>query len=211
MRNACKITDKIFQECINNFKLFKTEKEVYNFLLKKIRENNCKPAFKPIVANNHWEIHPKPRKNKLKKGFLIIDLGVKKDNYCSDMTRTIYLGKPSKKEIELYNLVLKVQETAIKNLRMGDSCSDFHKKHANLFGKNKKYFIHAIGHGVGKNIHQKPIISPKSKDIFEKNHIVTIEPGLYIKNKYGIRIEDTIILKDKPKILTKTTKELIII
>ena len=208
-KKACEITDKIFKECFDNIKNFKTEKKIYNFLLKKTRENKCKPAYKPIVANNNWIIHPKPRKYKLKEGFLLIDFGVKYKGYCCDETRTIYLGKPYKKDIELYNLILKIQETAIKNLKLGIECSKFSKKHVDLFKGYRKYFIHALGHGVGKRIHQGPRISEKSKDNFEKNTIIAIEPGLYFKNKYGIRIEDTILIKDKPIILTKTGKKLI--
>lgn len=212
IKKSCKITDKIFKELFNDIKIFKTEKDIYGFLLKKIKENNCKPAFPPIVANNNWIIHPKPRKYRLKKGFLIIDFGVKYKGYCSDETRTIFLGKPSKKDTRLYNLVLKVQETAIRNLKPGILGSDFHIRHANLFGRYKKYFIHALGHGLGyKMIHMKPAMHPKSKDVFKKGMVITIEPGLYIKNKYGIRIEDTVLIKNKPELLTRTTKKLIII
>lgn len=206
---ACKITDKIFKELFKNIKNFKTEEEICNFLVKKTKENKCKLAFKPIVANNNWIIHPKPRKYKLKKGFLIIDFAVKYKGYCADETRTIYLGKPAKKDIKLYNMVLKIQETAIKNLKPKISCSKFSKKHAKIFGNYRKYFIHALGHGVGKKIHQKPSLSSNSKDKFENNTAITIEPGLYFKNKYGIRIEDTILIKNKAELLTKTPKNLI--
>ena len=138
------------------------------------------------------------------------DFGIKYKGYCSDETRTIYLGKPSKKDIKLYNLVLKVHETAIRNLKPGVLGSEFYIKHANIFGKYKKYFIHALGHGVGKKIHQKPSLSIKSKDIFKKNTVITIEPGLYFKNKYGIRIEDTIIvLKNASEVFCKSSKNLI--
>ena len=208
-KKACEITDKIFKECFDNIKNFKTEKEIYNFLLKKTKENKCKLAYKPIVANNNWIIHPKPRKYKLKEGFLIIDFGVRYKGYCCDVTRTIYLGKPNKKDIKLYNLVLKIEKKAIENIKPNIECSKFSKKHADLFGKYRKNFVHALGHGVGKRIHQELRISEKSKDNFEKNTIIAIEPGLYFKNKYGIRIEDTILIKDKPIILTKTEKKLI--
>jgi|SRR3989344_167864 len=211
-KKACKITDKIFKELFKNIKSFKTEKEIYNFLIRRTKENKCKLAFKPIVANNNWIIHPKPRKYRLKKGFLIIDFGVKYKEYYSDETRTIFLGKPSKRDVKLYNLVLKVQETAIRNLKPGILGSDFHIKHANLFGKYKKYFIHALGHGLGyKRIHMKPAMHPNSKDVFKEGMVVTIEPGLYFKNKYGIRIEDTILIRNKAELLTKTPKKLITI
>lgn len=212
VKKACDISSEIIKCCIKNIPKFRTEKEVYLFLIRETRKRKLKLAFKPIVANNNWEIHAKPRNIKLKKGFLIIDFGVISKNYYSDITRTIYLGKPSKKEIKLYNLVLKVQEKAIKKVKPGVKCADVDIYARKLFGKYKKYFLHSLGHGVMNKIHCSPTISPKSEDIFHKNMIFTIEPGLYFKNKFGIRIEDTLILKNKPIILSnKLTKKLVVI
>lgn len=210
VKKACNISCEIIKTCIKNIPNFKTEKDVYLFLIRETRKRKLRLAFKPIVANNNWEIHAKPRNIKLKKGFLIIDFGVKYKDYCSDITRTVYLGTPPKKEIDLYSLVLKVQKKSINKIKPRVKCFNVDFYSRKLFGKYKKYFLHSLGHGVGKRVHCSPKISSKSKRIFKKGQIFTIEPGLYFKNKFGIRIEDTILIKNKPIILSnKLTKKLI--
>jgi Xaa-Pro aminopeptidase len=215
VKKACKITDKILNQLIKKLKKhsFKTELDTYNYLKSKVKENNCKLAYKPIVAigKNAAEIHHKPTKTKLTKGFLVIDFGVKYKGYCADETRTFYLGNPSKKEKQLYNLVLEAQLTAISYLKPGIYAADIDGIARAILQGHFKHFIHSTGHGVGKKVHTSPTLRPRSRLILKENQIITIEPGLYFKNKSGIRIEDTILIKNNPIILTKTTKKLIII
>ncbi len=211
IRKACKISCEILEECFHNFD-FKTEIEVAKYLRKKAKEKNCKLAFPPLIVsgNNFLEIHHKPNNTKL-KGFIIVDFGIKYNGFCSDVTRTLYKGKPSKEELELYNLVVKVQANALKNLRIGIDYCDCDLKARTDFGEYKKYFKHGLGHGVGKKIHQKPWINFKSKDTVKENDVVTIEPGIYTR-KFGIRIEDTVLVrKSKVEILTPLSKELIVL
>ena len=133
-----------------------------------------------------------------------MDLGVKHKNYCSDITRTVYLGKPSKKEKDDYNKVLKLQEELIKSKELDAKKLD--SKARKILGKD---FIHGLGHGIGIEIHEKPLLTQKTKDKLKNNMVFTIEPGLY--KKQGIRIEDDILIKNNKKIqLTKTRKNLII-
>jgi Xaa-Pro aminopeptidase len=213
IKKACEITDKIFKKLIKYIKIFSTEVDIEKFLEEEAKSYNCKLAFKPVIAigKNAAEIHHIPNKTKLKNGFLVLDIGVKYKGYCSDMTRTIYLGKPTEKEKKLYNLVLNAQLTALKEAKPGVHASDVDAIARSVLQKYLKNFVHGLGHGVGRKIHQKPYLSPNSKDILKKNQVITIEPGLYFKNKLGIRIEDTIIVNQKIKILTKTKKELIVI
>ena len=210
---ACKITDRILKLLMDEIKKnkFKTELDIYNYIKQETKNNNCRLAFKPIVAigKNAAEIHHKASTTKIKKGFLVIDFGVKYNDYCSDCTRTFYIGKPSKKEKEIYNLVLKAQETAINHIKKGIYAADIDLITRAVLQDYFRNFIHGTGHGVGKMVHQAPGIYPKSKSILKENQIITIEPGLYFKNKLGIRIEDTILIKNKAIILTKTTKKLI--
>ncbi len=213
VRYSCKITTKIINSCIKNFN-FKTEMDILNYLKEQTKKYNCKMAFPPVIATakNAAEIHHTPNKTKLKKGFLVIDFGVKYKKFCSDQTRTIYLRKPSKKEIDLYYLVLTSQLESIKNIKLGMNYSDLDNIARSILGNYKKNFIHSLGHGLGKKIHQSPKISFFSKDKIKLNHVITIEPGLYFKNKLGIRIEDTILIKkNKIEILTKTPKNNLII
>ncbi|MDP6642327.1 MAG: Xaa-Pro peptidase family protein [Candidatus Nanoarchaeia archaeon] len=207
-KKACKITDGIFEEIINNFN-FKTELEVANKIHSLMGGDGLlNLSFNPIVANakNSGIAHSSLTKNKLKKGFLVMDFGVIYENYCSDLTRTFYIGKPSKKEIEDYNLVLDAQLKAISLIKINKPVSELDKVVKDMLGKR---FIHSLGHGIGLRIHEAPSIYHLSKEIFKENMIFTIEPGIYNRN-YGIRIEDDILLKkNKIEILTKSSKELI--
>ncbi len=211
---SCLIASRILTKCIKNIKKFKNELEVAQFLKKEAKKNKCTLAFKPIVAiaNNASIIHHKPTNRKLKKGFLILDFGVKYKGYCSDMTRTIYIGNPTKREKRLYNLVLKTQLLAIKKIKVGMKACEVYNIAVKRLGNYKKYFKHRLGHGVGKRIHESPSLGPKNKRRIKDNIILTIEPGIYFKKKFGIRIEDTVLLKNnKVKILTKVPKKLIIV
>lgn len=213
IKKACRVTDIIFKNIIKNFN-FKTEIELRDFILMEIRNKGLKPSFPPIVSGGKRagnEIHPQST-NKNLSGFVIIDFGVVYKKYMSDMTRTVYVGVPTKKEIDLYNLLLKSQENGIALSVSGVHCANIDQNVRESFGNYKKYFIHTLGHGVGIKIHESPklyykITKPKLKD----GMVITIEPGIYIKNKLGMRIEDTILInKNKPIILTKSPKTLTI-
>ena len=207
---ACNITDKIFSSLIKNWN-FKTEKDVAKYIRTQIKKYNATQAFRTIVASNKRSryIHGFPTNNRL-KGFTIIDFGVSYKKYKSDMTRTIYVGKPSKKEINEYNNILRIQKKLIYLIKPGNYYADLDIKARLLLKKDKIYFAHGLGHGVGKKIHQPPWLKPYSKDKIKLNDIITIEPAIY-KKDHGIRIEDTVFVKNKPVILTKSTKKLIII
>lgn len=212
---ACKITDKVFVKLVRELKKnsFKTEQDIYNFLQKETKANKVRFSFKPVIAigKNAFDIHHFPDTSKLIKGFLMIDYGVRYKGFASDCSRTFYLGKPSKYDKYLYNLVLMAQETALNHAQPGVHAADIDLIARSVLQKYYKNFVHAAGHGVGKRIHEYPRVSPKSNSILKKDRVITVEPGLYFKNKLGIRIEDTIVVRDKPIILTKFTKELIII
>lgn len=201
LKESCLIASSIMKKAIDFCNKDKIEIEVKEFIENEIRKLNLEPSFTPIVASSDNSKNPHHiSENENLKGFTIIDLGVKYQNYCSDITRTIYIGNPSKKEIEDYNKVLKIQEESIKTKEV---------KTSKLFLKAKKFlgkdFVHSLGHGVGIDIHEKPNLSEKSKEKLTNNMIYTVEPGIY--NKYGIRIEDVVLNKE---ILTKVDKELTI-
>jgi Xaa-Pro aminopeptidase len=213
IRKACEITDQIFKEIINNFN-FKTEKNLADFIRGKVRKNKVKLAFPTIVSSgkNGAEIHHKPKNSKL-KGFTVIDFGVKYKGYCSDMTRTVFVGKINEKQKKLYEKVKRVQENSLRRLKTGMSYKELDLTARKSFGKIlRKKFRHALGHGVGSKVHQDPKISPKSKNFAKTGDIVTIEPGIYFKKRYGIRIEDTMLVKKRCAVaLTKSSKELVVI
>ena len=209
IKKACSISSKIINKCLKNFKQFKTEKDIENFLINETERNNCTLAFHPVVASGFGASipHYKAKKVKLRKGFCVIDFGVVYKNYNSDITRTLYIGKPTKKDINLYYHVLWLQEEAIKRLKPGLKV----KKVDSYVRERLKDFIHGLGHGVGIEIHEFPNLTNESKDILKKDMIFTVEPGTYKVKKYGIRIEDTVLLKNKAEILTNVDKELKVI
>jgi len=208
IKKACEIDDNVFNEIVENFH-FKTEKEVADFILKRFKELGLKQAFPPIVANNNWEVHPKPRKRKLQRGFLILDFGCKVNGYCSDMTRTIFLGEPSPAEKRLYALVLRCQMHSLKDICIGMRYRDLDKNARKMLKHYRKYFVHSLGHGVGRKVHEKPVISRSSNDVCMENEFITIEPGIYIPGKFGIRIEDTLFIGKKIGLLTNARKDLV--
>jgi len=137
IRESCKISCEILRDCFDNFN-FETEIEVAKYLRKKAKEKNCKLAFSPLIVsgNNFLEIHHKSNKTKL-RGFVIVDFGVKYGGYCSDVTRMLYKGVPSKEELELYKLVVKVQGNALNNLSLGKDYCDIDMKARIDFGEYK--------------------------------------------------------------------------
>jgi len=215
IKKACRTTDAIFDVILKQDLKSMTEIELRDFILIEIKKRKLKPSFPPIVAGGKRagnEIHPKPTDNKL-SGFVIIDFGVIYQKYMSDMTRTIYVGAPKKEEKEIYDLLLKSEELGINIASVGMYCADVDDIVRKSLGKYKKYFIHMLGHGVGTKIHEEPKLYYKlTKPILKENMVITIEPGLYMKNKLGIRIEDTCLMTKKGCIpLTKSKKDPIVI
>ena len=213
IKKACKYTDKLYTIVLKNFYKFETENEVKRFMDAWIKKKGLMKAFPTIVASgkNAFEIHHKPTNDKLVHGFCYLDFGVRVNGYCSDMTRTVFIGKPTKQDKELYKLVYDSQMLGIRNLKLGKRYMEIDLDSRNFLGKYKKYFIHSLGHGLGKWIHMRPRVSPLSGEVVMVNDIVTVEPGIYIKGKLGIRIEDDCYInkKGKVEVLSKSTKRLI--
>ncbi len=211
---ACNKTSEIFNELLVEFKKnsFKTEKQINKFILNKIKEKKCSPSFPPITASgrNSAIIHAKPS-TKLFKGFLVLDFGCAFKGIKADMTRTIYLGKPSLLEKKLYYKILKIQKKLILESKPNKKASGLYKKMQELLGELRFACPHSLGHGVSRKIHDKPFLSPKSKEKLKLNDTITIEPGIYFPKFFGIRIEDTILIqKNKPKQLTTASKKLFV-
>ncbi len=213
---ACRISDMIFQRLVKRFKTFRSEADAKGFVLSEICRHGLMPAFEPIVASGknasmpHYVSRKNKSGNKLERGFLIVDLGVRHRGYCSDCTRTFFVGRAGKKEKELYRTVLDAQELGISICRAGATCSSIDKAVRKRLGPLAGQFIHGLGHGVGAEVHEEPNINDRSKEILEKGMVVTVEPGIYRAGKYGIRIEDTVAVQGKKsRILTGFPKRLI--
>jgi Xaa-Pro aminopeptidase len=213
IRKACRITDNIFSGIIKNFKRFRTESDIAAYIEFEAKKRGCDMAFKPIVASggNSAMPHYEPSNIKLKKGFCVMDFGVKYKNYCSDMTRTIFVGKPAKKDIEIYSFMKDVQEQLLAEVKVGKRCKTLYESATKKLGKFSKNFTHGLGHGFGIEIHESPNLSENIKQKLKPGMVFTIEPGIYFPKKLGIRIEDDVLVtKNKVEVLTRSSKELVV-
>ncbi|MBI2582194.1 M24 family metallopeptidase, partial [Candidatus Woesearchaeota archaeon] len=174
-------------------------------------EHDAELAFPTIVGSgkNSAVPHHVTSSAKLQQGFLQLDFGAAYKNYCSDMSRVLYIGKPSKTEKDHYNILHLAQTEPIKAVTLNKPFTELDKISRKHLGKFSSYFIHSLGHGVGVEIHESPSFSEDAKQTIKQNHVFTIEPGIYFPGKYGIRIEDTLLFDGRAKILTTSPKELI--
>lgn len=213
---AQKISERVLRDVLEKLKTGVTELAIAEFVTKMFVKFGVPIlSFEPIVAfgKNTANIHHKPGKNKLKKGDIIMfDFGCTVNHYCSDMTRTYFWGKPSKRQKKIYNAVLQAQERALEKISRGERRAKIIDKSARNFLKNKfraNKFAHGLGHGVGTVIHEWPNFKPKSEDIIPAGCVMTVEPGIYFKGFGGVRIEDMVLItKNGCKNLTKIPKDL---
>jgi len=157
-------------------------------------------SFEPIIAfgENSALPHYHPGKRKLKKGdVVLIDIGVVVEGYASDMTRIVFWGEVPKRIQEIYKVVREAQRVAIEACRAGTRISDLEKMAREVMGKEEKYFVHALGHGIGLDVHEYPRVAPSSKDRLEEGMVITIEPGIYLPKVGGIRYEDMVLITKK--------------
>lgn len=210
IEKAASIANAAFLSVLCDFHC-RTEAEVKAALEYEMGRRGASPSFATIVASgkNAAVPHHVTSDQKLQRGFCVIDFGANYRGYCSDCTRTIFIGTPSPQEKKLYQLLLRAQEKAIHALRPGVSCAKLDLIARKALGNHKKYFTHSLGHGIGVEVHEAPSLSPKSTDTIRMGMAVTIEPGIYIPNKLGIRIEDLFLVGRKTKQLTPIKKELI--
>ncbi len=192
IKQGCRISDRIFKKCFWNFKNFKTEMDVKDFMENETRNLGLTQSFRTIVASgkNASQPHYATTNKKLQQGFCVIDFGIKFKGFCTDCTRTVFIGKPTEKEKELYNIVLQAHDKAAEHIKKAKSYKELSEKAKEELGKYEKYFIHSLGHGIGIEVHESPRVSIKSGDKIKPNTVFTIEPGIYIHSRLGIRIED---------------------
>lgn len=215
IKKSQEINEKVLKEVIKAIKQGISEKEIEWIILEKTHEfGGDGPSFNPIVAfgENSAVPHHQNSNRRLKKGdTVLIDMGVKYKNYCSDMTRTFFTEKSTKLQEVVYNTVLLAQKNAIKLLKEGILHTNINKAATNVIDKAGyiENFQHALGHGVGLEIHESPNLGAEKAFKLKENMITTIEPGIYLKNNFGVRIEDMVKISRTGFInLTKAPKEL---
>jgi len=212
---ACNITDECFKYIISYIKPGMTEKQIAKEIDEYYAERTDGISFETIVASgeNSSKPHAVPSNRKIQNQDIItIDMGCKVKGYCSDMTRTIFVGEPTEEMKKVYDLVLNNQKFALDQYKEGCSTRQVTKLVENDFKLNGHDLIHSLGHGVGLEIHEPPYISYRTDAQLKENMVVTDEPGIYIPGKFGVRIEDTVqITKFGCISLTKSEKNYIII
>ena len=212
---ACEITDNCFSYILTYIKPGMTEKQIADEIEEYYKSRTDGLSFETIVASgeNTSKPHAVPTDRKIQEQDIItIDMGCKVNGYCSDMTRTFFVGSVPEYVKPVYDLVLKNQEQTIDDMKDGASTRLLTKMVDNDFRLNGYDLIHALGHGVGMEIHEAPYINFRSDVPLKENMVVTDEPGIYVPGRFGVRIEDTIqITKFGCISLTKSEKNYIII
>ena len=213
---AQRIAEKAFEHILGFITPERTEREIaleLDFEMRRLGASGS--SFETIAVSGSASSMPHgvPRNCKLEKGFLTMDFGALYNGYCSDMTRTVCIGKADDDMKHMYNTVLEAQLKAIEAMHHGINSKDADAIARDHIYSNgyKGYFGHSLGHGVGMDIHEAPSVSPLGEGkALTTGHVVTCEPGIYIEGKYGVRIEDMLFFyPDKVVDITKTAKELI--
>ena len=222
LKKASKIIDEMFTICSKKMQVGQKESELQTILMTYAMEQGMfdtgyASTLNPLIiagGPNGALPHAQVSQRKFKKGDLVVtDLTLRYKGYVSDATRTFALGKISSQANEAYEIVKESQKLGLQSVKPNIDCKDVDftcRKY--IEEKNYgKYFIHSTGHGIGLEVHEFPTVSYRSDTKLKENMAITVEPGIYIENKFGIRIEDSLIVKDRPIIMHKFTKDLLTI
>lgn len=216
IKKACEITDQCFEFLKKYIKIGMTEREIAYKIQEFFIKNGAEGiSFDPIVATgaNSSMPHAEPTDRKIEYGdIILIDLGCKYNGYCSDMTRTIFIGKLDDTIKSVYDIVLNVQKQALDEMKDGANIKNITKTAVQELKINRFDLVHALGHGVGLEVHEIPVLSSKYDNLLKENMVIAVEPGVYIPKSFGIRIEDTVLITKNGCInLTKSEKNYTII
>ncbi|MDR5658203.1 Xaa-Pro peptidase family protein [Serpentinicella sp. ANB-PHB4] len=216
IKKAASLADEAFDHILSFIQPNMVEREIsleLEFFMKK--KGASANSFDFIVASGKRSSlpHGVASNKKITKGdFVTFDFGCVYHGYCSDMTRTIVIGEANTKQLEIYNTVLKAQETALRAVKPGITGKELDEIARNIIAKKGfgQYFGHGLGHGVGLEVHELPHISVLGEEPLKPGMVITIEPGIYIPDFGGVRIEDLVVVTDDGyEVLSKSTKELI--
>jgi Xaa-Pro aminopeptidase len=216
IKKAVKKGAKAFEKFKKEIKINLDEFELsYRFKEKLTKRGRNELSFEPIVAINENSAKPHAvvsEKKLYKNDLLLLDAGLKYKRYCSDRTRTISINDEismskiqkfkDKQKQKIYDIVLKANEKAIKSIKVGIKINELDKIARKIIedAGYGKYFIHSLGHGVGLDIHEWPYVNSKNETIIKEGMVFTIEPGIYLPDEFGIRIEDMVCINYDGKV-----------
>lgn len=210
--------DAAFEHMLDFIKVGMTEKEIADEIERVLRAMGAEGlSFETIAVSgvNSNQPHGEPSDKRLEEGdFLTMDLGALYKGYCGDMTRTVAIGYATDEMKKIYDIVLKAQLAGLAAVKAGVRCADVDRASRSIIEEAGygEFYIHGTGHGVGTEVHEPPTLNGRSEEILQENQAVTVEPGIYLPEKFGVRIEDLAIVTDFGIInCTKSKKELIIL
>lgn len=212
------IGDKTFEHLLDYIKVGMTELEIADEVERTMRFLGAEGlSFPTIVVSgvNSNQPHGEPSDRKIQEGdFLTLDIGCVYRGYCSDMTRTVAIGYATDEMKKIYDIVLKAQLAGLEMVKAGVKCFDVDKASRDVIEEAGygEFYIHGTGHGVGTEVHEPPTLNARSSEVLKENQAVTVEPGIYLPDKFGVRIEDLVIVTEFGYAnLTHSPKELIIL
>jgi Xaa-Pro aminopeptidase len=216
MRAATQIADVVYQEVRERGLVGRSEREVARSMVRRMEDLGAEgPSFPPIVAAGAQGAlpHAEPRDAEIPRGTLVvIDAGARVDGYCSDCTRTFATGPLEDGTVDVYELVLRAQQEALAAARAGAERREVDGVARRIIEEagHGERFGHGLGHGVGLEIHEDPRLTRVAEGDLSEGNTVTIEPGVYLPGRFGVRIEDLVaITADGPEVLTAFPKELV--
>lgn len=217
MRRAARLADAVMEKALQLVRPGVRENEIaaeVEYQMRKLGASG--PSFETIVASGRRAAlpHARPTSKRLRKNELVVlDLGVILGHYCSDMTRTVFVGKAPRRVREWYQAVLDAQQAAVDRVAQGVSCGQVDAAARQLLATRNldSFFVHSTGHGLGLEVHESPRVGKGQTTRLEAGNVITIEPGVYVESVGGIRIEDdvAVLAGGKKEVLTRTSRDLI--
>jgi Xaa-Pro aminopeptidase len=216
MRKAAILASEVLEGVLKLVKPGVAENELGAEIEYQMKKRGASGAsFETIVASGPRGAlpHARPTPKKLRKNELVVlDLGAILGHYCSDMTRTVHVGRASKRVREWYRSVQEAQEAAVAAVRAGVTCGEVDAAAREVLKKNglEQYFVHSTGHGLGLEVHEEPRVARRQTVRLEAGNVITIEPGVYVEGVGGIRIEDDVVVQaGRNEVLTRVKRDLI--
>lgn len=218
IKQAQNLTEQTLDYILPRISVGRTEREIMldmEFFMRGLGAQGVSFDFIVVSGKNSSLPHGVPTDKKIEKGdFVTMDFGAIVNGYCSDMTRTVAVGNITDEQKLVYDTTLKAQLSAIEAIKAGAVCGDIDKIARDIIydAGYKGCFGHALGHSVGIDVHESPNLSPNNKVVLTVGNVVTVEPGIYLENKFGVRIEDMVYVTENGCInLTNSDKNLIIL
>ena len=222
LKKASCILDEMYELCTDEIMIGQSEAQLQTILMSYAMEKGMfatgyQSTLNPLIiagGPNSALPHAQVTNREFKDGdMIVVDLTLRYQGYVSDATRTFGLGSISKEAKKIYQIVQQSQAAGLEAVKPNVSCKSVDDSCRKVIEKKGygKYFIHSTGHGIGLEVHELPNLGPSSKAILVKNMAVTVEPGIYIPRKFGVRIEDSVIVGKRVQVMHKFTKDLVIL